>query len=110
MKKVILYFEGVYCESDVWLNGKPLGHHVSGYTSFSYDITELMTRGFVVREGVLSKTRISAGDIYDQGTDDNTLRHPGGEVQVTATVRNQGRRKAEALPVPVLLNGQPVFD
>ena len=44
-KKALVYFEGVYRESDVWLNGKLLGHHPSGYTSFSYDITGALKPG-----------------------------------------------------------------
>lgn len=41
--RVWLEFEGVYRASDVWLNGKLLGHHSSGYTEFQYDITEAAT-------------------------------------------------------------------
>jgi beta-galactosidase len=32
-------FEGAYCVSDVWLNGKHLGAYVHGYTPFCYDLT-----------------------------------------------------------------------
>jgi beta-galactosidase len=34
-----LQFDGVYMNSDVWVNGKRLGNHPYGYTSFWYDIT-----------------------------------------------------------------------
>jgi hypothetical protein len=34
-----LYFEGVYMESEVWLNGKKVSFHPYGYTSFRCDIT-----------------------------------------------------------------------
>ena len=44
-KKALLYFEGAYRESDVWLNGAPLGHHASGYTSFFYDVTAHLKPG-----------------------------------------------------------------
>lgn len=37
--KVFLYFEGVYCNSDVWVNGKHVGYRPNGYVSFLYDIT-----------------------------------------------------------------------
>ena len=33
-----LYFEGVYHNSAMWLNGKPLGAHENGYTSFWHRI------------------------------------------------------------------------
>ena len=32
-------FDGVYMNSDVWLNGQHLGNHPYGYTSFAYDLT-----------------------------------------------------------------------
>ena len=34
-----LEFDGVYRDSQVWLNGHLLGRHASGYTSFYYDIS-----------------------------------------------------------------------
>jgi len=34
-----LYFEGVYMETDVWLNGNHIGCHPYGYTSFFCDLT-----------------------------------------------------------------------
>jgi len=36
---VTIYFDGVYMNSDVWLNGHPLGNHPYGYTPFYYDLT-----------------------------------------------------------------------
>ncbi len=38
-KRIIIEFDGVYMNADVWLNGKHLGNHPYGYTSFYYDIT-----------------------------------------------------------------------
>ncbi len=38
-KQVTLTFEGVYMNSDVWINGHHLGNHPFGYTQFSYDLT-----------------------------------------------------------------------
>lgn len=37
-KSVWLDFEGVYMNSDVWLNGQHLGHRPYGYIGFRYDI------------------------------------------------------------------------
>ncbi len=34
-----IVFEGVYMNSDVWLNGHHLGVHPNGYTPFAYDLT-----------------------------------------------------------------------
>jgi len=39
-KKVLIQFDGVYMNSDVWINGHHLGNHPSGYTSFVYDLTD----------------------------------------------------------------------
>ena len=44
-KKMSVYFEGVYMNSDVWLNGTHLGNHPYGYTAFEYDITDLVKTG-----------------------------------------------------------------
>ncbi|MEI6143290.1 MAG: glycoside hydrolase family 2 TIM barrel-domain containing protein [Mariniphaga sp.] len=41
-KIVYLQFDGVYMNSDVWVNGKHAGGHPYGYTSFYYDITPLL--------------------------------------------------------------------
>ncbi len=38
-KRVILQFDGVYKNCDVWLNGHHLGFHPYGYTSFHHDLT-----------------------------------------------------------------------
>jgi beta-galactosidase len=43
--KAELRFEGVYMNSDVWLNGVHLGNHPYGYTEFSYDITPHLKDG-----------------------------------------------------------------
>ncbi len=39
---VILNFDGVYMESEVWVNGKRAGDHKNGYTPFWFDITSLL--------------------------------------------------------------------
>lgn len=44
-KKLWLYFEGVYERSEVFLNGKRVGGHPYGYTSFYCDITEAALPG-----------------------------------------------------------------
>ena len=38
-KIAYLQFDGVYMNSDVWINGKHVGIHPHGYTSFWYNIT-----------------------------------------------------------------------
>jgi beta-galactosidase len=41
-KKFFITFDGVYMNSSVWLNGKPLGGNAYGYSEFSFDISELI--------------------------------------------------------------------
>jgi len=38
-------FDGVYMNSDVWINGHHLGKHPYGYTSFYYDLTSFIKKG-----------------------------------------------------------------
>jgi beta-galactosidase len=44
-RRLWLEFDGVYRDSRIWLNGHFLGRHVSGYTSFRYDISEFAKPG-----------------------------------------------------------------
>ena len=43
--RVLLHFGGVWNSAEVWLNGHWLGRHDSGYTSFSYDVTDKLRQG-----------------------------------------------------------------
>ena len=38
-KTAYVMFDGVYMNSDVWVNGKHIGNHPYGYTSFYFDIS-----------------------------------------------------------------------
>lgn len=42
--QVEIEFDGVYLESDVWLNGRHIGRHVNGYTAFAYDLSPYLQR------------------------------------------------------------------
>ena len=44
-KTVWLEFDGIYMNSDVWINGHYLGNHPYGYTSFFYDVSEFLEDG-----------------------------------------------------------------
>jgi len=44
-KRVAIDFEGVYQNSVVYLNGQLVGTYPSGYTGFSYDLTDLLNYG-----------------------------------------------------------------
>ena len=38
-KLVYILFDGIYMNSDVWINGHHLGSHINGYTPFYYNLT-----------------------------------------------------------------------
>jgi beta-galactosidase len=38
-KRVVVRFDGVYMNADFWINGRHLGNHPYGYTSFEFDLT-----------------------------------------------------------------------
>src|SRR5687768_12060204 len=42
--RIYLQFDGVMSNAEVWLNGRSLGAHPYGYTSFFFDITDLVKR------------------------------------------------------------------
>ncbi len=44
-KRVKIHFEGVYLNSDVWINGYHLGHRPNGYLGFEYDVTDHLKKG-----------------------------------------------------------------
>ncbi|MBC8094942.1 MAG: DUF4982 domain-containing protein [Akkermansiaceae bacterium] len=44
-KKVVVQFDGVYKNSDVWINGQHLGHYPFGYLGFAYDLTPHLNFG-----------------------------------------------------------------
>jgi len=44
-KRLSIEFDGIFRESIVWLNGYFLGRHMSGYTSFRYDISDYVNYG-----------------------------------------------------------------
>lgn len=40
--QTLINFDGVYMNSEVWVNGKLVGTHPYGYTAFQFDITEFL--------------------------------------------------------------------
>ena len=66
-KIVRLDFDGVFRDSQVWLNGQFLGRHPSGYTPFSYDITKLAKIGSENVIAVRVDPRQSEGHWYEGG-------------------------------------------
>ena len=44
-QKVFVQFDGIYKDSDVWINGQHLGKRSNGYVSFQYDLTPHLNWG-----------------------------------------------------------------
>jgi beta-galactosidase len=44
-RKVVIDFDGVYMDSQVWINGHLLGRRPNGYISFRYDLTPHLKHG-----------------------------------------------------------------
>ncbi|MEX0987059.1 MAG: glycoside hydrolase family 2 TIM barrel-domain containing protein [Bacteroidales bacterium] len=44
-KRFSMMFEGIYMDSEIWINGEPVGKHPYGYTSFQFDITDKLIFG-----------------------------------------------------------------
>jgi beta-galactosidase len=51
-KVVYLNFDGVYMNSDVWINGHNLGNHPYGYTAFTYELSKYLNYG--VKENIIA--------------------------------------------------------
>ena len=62
-----LDFDGVYRDSKVWLNGRLLGRHKSGYTGFRYDITDAVNYGGQNVLAVRCDARAQEGWWYEGG-------------------------------------------
>jgi len=44
-KRIFIEFDGVYMNSDVWINGQHLGNRPYGYSSFQYELTDNLKFG-----------------------------------------------------------------
>ncbi|MCR4940223.1 MAG: DUF4982 domain-containing protein [Treponemataceae bacterium] len=86
-QKVFLYFEGVYMDSTVYMNGKKIGGHAYGYSSFYADATDAVKDGdnliaVRVNNGNLPNSRWYSGsgiqrDVYIIKTDKIHFDHFG---------------------------------
>ncbi len=44
-KQLVIQFDGIYMNSEVWINGQFLGRHPYGFTTLQYDLTEFIKSG-----------------------------------------------------------------
>lgn len=69
-KRLLLNFGGVWASAEVWINGRWLGRHDSGYTSFSFDVTDVV-KGGVDNTIAVRVRQVYPGyktDVYDDWT------------------------------------------
>ena len=64
-KRVAIEFDGVFRHSIVWVNGHYLGTEPSGYSSFRYDITDLLNYGGTNTVAVRVDATMEEGWFYE---------------------------------------------
>ncbi len=58
-KIVYINFDGVYMNSDIWINGHHLGNHPYGYTAFTYELSKYLNYG--------NKENVIAVEVKNEG-------------------------------------------
>lgn len=66
-RRIHIEFDGAFRDSSVWVNGHFAGRHLSGYTSFCYDISELLNYGENNAIAVRCDARLSELWSYEGG-------------------------------------------
>ncbi len=66
-RRIYLFFDGVFRDSRVYLNDYCVGRHASGYTSFWYDVTDLVEYGGENVLAVRADARRPEGWFYEGG-------------------------------------------
>ncbi len=87
-KNVYIQFDGVYMNSDVWINGYHLGNHPNGYTSFIYDLTAHLNP--VGKDNVIAVQVKNEGDNSRWYTGSGVYRHVWLHVVSTTHIENWG--------------------
>jgi hypothetical protein len=80
-KRVLLHFEAVDWETNIWVNGQAAGSHRGGYDPFSFDISD-----FII-DGQLQELSVSVWDPTDAGTQarGKQVNEPGGIFYTSVT-------------------------
>ena len=64
-RRIAIKFDGVFRDSTIWLNGHYLGRNESGYSEFSYDITDYLQYGRMNFIVVRVDASLSEGWFYE---------------------------------------------
>jgi beta-galactosidase len=62
--KYFIEFDGVYMNSDVWINGNHLGNRPYGYVSFGYDLTPHLKKGKNILAVRVDHSKVPSGRWY----------------------------------------------
>ncbi|MBL4559343.1 MAG: DUF4982 domain-containing protein [Labilibaculum sp.] len=125
-KKVIIQFDGVYMNSEVWVNGNYLGIHPYGYSPFYYDITSFLNSSgqnnvIAVRVRNEGRTRWYSGsgiyrhvhltvvnplhiDVWGIHVTTPVVSESSANVNVVTTVKNSGTKKESFILVTKIIN------
>jgi beta-galactosidase len=126
-RRISIEFDGVFRDSQVWVNGFYLGRHSSGYTSFQYDLTDYLNHGASNVLVVRVDAKLEEGWFYEGagiyrhvhllGTSPlhvapwgtfvtTTVAPEGARVSVTTDVANDGRAAAQFKIEQTVLDGE----
>ena len=126
-KKVVIEFDGVYQNSEVWLNGQFLGKRPYGYISFCYDLSPYLKYGgenviavkadnsqqpncrWYSGSGIYRHTWLLATDKVHVAHDGTFVTTPvvdtkASVVQVKTLVQNEGQRAANCALVTSIID------
>ncbi|MGB6689105.1 MAG: glycoside hydrolase family 2 TIM barrel-domain containing protein [Terracidiphilus sp.] len=127
-------FDGVYMNSEVWINGHSLGRHPYGYTPFAYDLTTYLNAGgenviavCVRNEGANSRWYSGSGiyrhvwltqtsnvriPLYGVGVTTSKISRERAEADVSVTIENRSKSHVSATVRTRVLDpdGKPVAD
>jgi beta-galactosidase len=129
-KSVYIEFDGVYKNSEVWLNGKFLGKRPYGYSSFRYELSKFLKKGknvLVVRvdnsaqpdsrwysgSGIyrnvwLTTTNKVAIDHWGTFASTPRVSTSSATVNLNTTIRNQGKLSTKAVVQSSIYNAKGV--
>lgn len=100
-KRVLLHFGGVWNSAEVWLNGIWIGKHDSGYTSFSFDVSQAIKAG---KKNILAVRVRQVYPGYKTDTyDDWTL---GGIYRDVTFESVPAKRRIDRVRVQTKMNGE----
>ncbi|MBK0384061.1 DUF4982 domain-containing protein [Pedobacter sp. SD-b] len=101
-KNVRIQFDGVYCNSTVWINGIKLGTRPNGYIGFSYDLTPYLKKGLNIIAVKVDHSKAPSGRWY---TGSGIYRH----VRVIATEKIYVPENGLLISTPEIKNTEAVI-